>query len=294
MASRQTTFAAIGTTWSIAASGNISKTRWQHALKGIHERIERFDAAYSRFRSDSLVTKMSQKAGTYALSADAHALLTFYKQLYTLTDGAVTALIGQTIADAGYDATYSFKTKPLTRPPQWHDTLTFNKTSIEIKRPVLLDLGAAGKGYLVDCVASLLNQHDITDFWIDAGGDILQRSTVAKPMNVGLENPLDFSQAVAVASLLNKSLCASSGSRRAWGAYNHILNPHTLQSPQDILATWVVADDTMTADGLSTALFFTTPSALRGFTFSYAILHKDMELEYSKNFPATVFEMESV
>jgi thiamine biosynthesis lipoprotein len=59
---------------------------------------------------------------------------------------------------------------------------------------------------------------------------------------------------------------------------------------QDISAVWVSADDAMSADGLATALFFTTPDKLLPlFDFSYLILHSDATAERSANFPAELF-----
>ena len=287
---RKVAFEAIGTKWSIEVFEDIPRAKWSALIAQIHKRIEQFDQTYSRFRSDSLVTRMSQKAGRYELPADAFKLLAFYEQLYRLSDRQLTPLIGQVLADAGYDANYSFKSKPLKRPPAWKSVVEYDRKSIELKQPVLIDFGAAGKGYLVDIVASMMEGVGIKNFVINASGDILHRSDDSTPVKIGLENPLDTSEAIGIISLDNQSLCASAGSRRQWGKYSHILNPRTLESPKDTLATWVVASDTMSADGLATALFFTNPAILKKhFDFAYAILDKDMQLSYSKDLMIEVF-----
>ena len=48
--------------------------------------------------------------------------------------------------------------------------------------PIVLDVGAAGKGYLVDIIATLLEDHDIYDYTIDASGDIKQRVNILKQL----------------------------------------------------------------------------------------------------------------
>jgi len=175
---RQQSFEAIGTKWSVAVTAPISDSRWAELIEKIYERVKDFDERYSRFKKTSWVTALSAKPGTYRLPDDAFELLSFYKSLYQATSGRVTPMIGQTIADAGYDADYSFEAKPLSRPPDWDEAIDFSRQSIEIKKPVLLDFGAAGKGYLVDIIGSIVADSGIHDYVIDASGDILHRPLI--------------------------------------------------------------------------------------------------------------------
>jgi FAD:protein FMN transferase len=284
-------FEAIGTRWEIQIYQSIEQAQWKELLASIRGRIEAFDKAYSRFRNDSLITQMSTKAGKYALPADGYKMLTFYEQLYRATNGNVTPLIGQTISDAGYNAAYSFISKSPQKPPAWDDVIRYDKHTLTLSRPAMLDFGAAGKGYLVDIISSLIAKAGITSYLINAGGDILHYS--AHTSEIALENPFDTSEAIGIVQLGNQSLCASAGSKRKWSNFHHIIDPHTVQSPDKIAATWVIADDTMTADGVATALFFESPLALqKHFSFSYAILYADMSLEHSQDFPVKVFSME--
>jgi len=284
-------FDAIGTHWNISFARTGDVERNQGVTEQIQHAIAEFDEAFSRFRPDSLVTEIAQRTGTFAMPAHGFELLRFYEQLYTLTHGSVTPFIGQMMADAGYDATYSFQPKPLHEPPKWGDAISYDEHEIEVRQPVLLDFGAAGKGCLVDIIARLLQVAGSTDFTINAGGDIMHRSLTGETVTVGLENPFDTSEVIGTVELDNQSLCASAGSKRKWGNFHHIMNPATLRSVEDIQATWVIADDTMTADGLATALFFVSPSqVLQQFAFSYALLDKAGGLRYAKNFPAKFFE----
>lgn len=285
-------FDAIGTKWHITSAEELTKERLASLTQTIHHRIVQFDKHYSRFRRDSLVTKMSQRAGTYDLPTDGYALLQCYEQLYRASNGKVTPLIGQVIADLGYDAKYSFKIGKATPPPAWDDIIQYSEQHIILVKPALLDFGAAGKGYLIDIVSSLLAAAQLTDYMINAGGDILYKTAANNPLAVGLENPFDRTEIVGVVQLANQSICGSAGSRRAWGEYTHIIDPDKLATPQNVQASWVIADTAMLADGLATALFFTTPEKLsHSFRFSYAILRANMSLEYSRNFPVVVNEV---
>lgn len=285
------TFYAIGTQWDIHFSKELHASQTASLKKQLQARAEAFDSRYSRFRCDSLIAKLAQKAGTYNMPDDGLQLLRFYKRLYDATDGLVTPLIGQILSDAGYDAQYSFQPRQLTIPPTWDDVITFDATMLTMKRPALLDFGAAGKGYLVDILYKLLKQADVGDFTINASGDIRHSSAANEAITVGLQNPRNVSEVIGTVTVANQSLCASASNKRAWGALHHIMNPQTLKPVTRILATWTIADDTLTADGMATALFFTDPKQLAAsFRFAYAIMYDDMSFVHSNNFPITTFE----
>lgn len=166
-------FEAIGTTWWIALYGIPDGTDLRSVGLMIEHRIEQFDAIYSRFRDDSLVSLWARQAGDYPMPADARPLFDLYHRLYELTGGAVTPLIGQTLTDAGYDAEYTLQAiTELTPPPSWSEVLDYTHDTITIKQPALLDFGAAGKGYLVDIISELLESQGIAAFCVDAGGDL--------------------------------------------------------------------------------------------------------------------------
>ncbi len=287
-------FEAIGTSWSIEIFQPITATALKDLQVAIARRIDNFDRTYSRFRPDSLVTKISHSAGKYAFPPDGQRLFDIYESLYALTAGAITPLIGQTLSDAGYDTDYSLQTKKMTSPPSWQDAMSFNAPYLTTNRPILLDFGAAGKGYLVDLVSQLIKDQGYEYFCAEAGGDIYCNLAPESPLRIGLEDPANPNQAIGVVALSNGSICGSSGNRRTWGRFHHILDPFTLQSPQTLQAVWVTARDCLTADALATALYFIDPQKLQAeFDFEYALLEPDNHIESSPNFPAEFFIKES-
>ncbi|MDO8335887.1 MAG: FAD:protein FMN transferase [Candidatus Saccharibacteria bacterium] len=275
-------FEAIGTVWTISTPTEISKNIQQK----VTSKIRVFDKNYSRFRSDSLVTQISKKPDNYKLPQDAKPMLDFYKKLYDITDGLVTPLIGKTIEQAGYDANYSFQPGKLTSPPSWNQSVDYNFPNITIKKPVLLDFGAAGKGYLVDIVGEILRTSSINNFVINAGGDILVHG---KPQAVLLENPDDNSLILGSTVIQNAAFCGSGISKRNWGKYHHVIDPKKLISPTNIKSVWVQAESTMLADGLATALMFVDANKLRKyFGFEYAMIVGE-DIKLSQNFNAEFF-----
>jgi thiamine biosynthesis lipoprotein len=299
-------FEAIGTRWHIALYG---RARWPDELRSsITALIKEFDQNYSRFRPDSLVSRMARRAGRYRLPADAQPLFDLYRQLYAVTGGKVTPLIGQTLEQAGYGASYRLEPGALTTPPAWDEVLDYRFPYLTLRQPALLDVGAAGKGYLVDLVAGLLTSAAAAEvdglddgfdgFVIDAGGDLRHQASRKTDdfelLAVGLEKPDALDEVIGVARLHNQSLCGSAGNRRIWadGRFHHIIDPQSLASPRHLQAVWACADSTLLADGLTTALYFCPPERLlEHFSFSYAMLDGQGMLTASNDFPAEFYSL---
>lgn len=289
---RQLVFEAIGTHWIVDIFDDIDEVLTESLERAIHERIAEFDKNYSRFRRDGWIEQLATKAGTYEVPTDAETLLVLYENIYKMTDGAVTPLIGQVLIDAGYDAEYSLQPKPqLKKPPKWADVLDYNgDCELTMKQPAVLDFGAIGKGYLVDIIAELICSFGVASFIVDAGGDMRHKSETNERLRVGLEHPEDTALAIGIVELNNQSLCGSSGNRRKWGKYHHIINPRTLASPGNILAVWVLAKSTMLADAMTTCLFFVEPVVmLAEFDFDYLIMYADHTVGKSAGFTVELF-----
>lgn len=284
-------FQAIGTHWQIDIFDAIKKEKESELLSKILARISVFEKTYSRFLEDSTVGKISQSAGDYIFPDDSVKLFAEYRKMYDITGGLFTPLIGKVLVDAGYDKEYSLKQKTdLTKPPAWDDVMVFDFPKLTVKKPVRLDFGAAGKGYLIDLVGQVLEENNICSYCVDAGGDIFHKSLKNETLKVGLEHPDDKQKVIGVISICNQSLCGSAGNRRAWANFHHIINPQTLSSPRDILAIWALAKDTIAADILTSGLFFVSPDLLKkNYDFEYLILNADYSFQKSDDFQAEIF-----
>ncbi|MGW0039980.1 FAD:protein FMN transferase [Gordonia sp. NPDC003376] len=264
-------FEAIGTVWEITTDTPLSD-----AARGeVRAEIDRIDRVWSRFRDDSMVAEMWRTPGRYPVAASDGPLLDWYRRLYDITAGAVTPLVGATLADAGYDSRYSLTpAATIAAVPAWDDVIEWcpggaadAAGELVVRRPVLIDIGAAGKGFAVDRVAGIVARHSRGDHVVDAGGDMVI-STRDQPVRIALEHPGDPRKAIGVVELSGGALCASAPNRRAWADWHHIVDPRTGIPTREVLATWVFVDGVttdraMTADGLATALFFTPATSLR-------------------------------
>jgi thiamine biosynthesis lipoprotein len=262
------------------------------------ERVERFDAVWSRFRPDSVVAEIAaaENGGVFAFPAEAVTLFELFDRLSAATAGAVDPLVGRQLELLGYDSTYSLVPAPedirqraVQQRPDWAADVVREGATLVTRRPLVVDVGAAGKGLLVDLIAVLLEESGVAEFVIDASGDLRHRG--ASAVRIGLEHPLDPRSVIGVVELQNGSLCASATNRRAWGdGLHHVLDARTGEPVSGVLATWVLAADAATADGLATALFTTDPRRLRqSFRFSHVRLFADGRAERSARFPGELF-----
>ncbi|MBL8159705.1 FAD:protein FMN transferase [Candidatus Saccharibacteria bacterium] len=283
-------FEALGAPWHIDIYDELDPIAAEKLRGKMQARLELYEQQYSRFRDDSLVSGIARRAGEYRLDNAAQPLMQLYRRLYELSDGLVTPLIGRALEQAGYDAAYTLRPGDIHHPPDWDAVMRYDHPLLAVNEPVLLDFGAAGKGYAADLAADVLKDEGIRHFCINASGDLVAACPPDTTLTIGLEHPGDPEQVIGTATLSHGSLCGSAGNRRAWGEYTHILNPRSLQSPRHILATWVGAANGLLADGLATALFFMPVETLaQEFTFEYVIVNADMTAEVSADFPGTLF-----
>lgn len=279
------TFDAIGTGWQIDSREPLAADVQAEVLACVEE----FDRTWSRFRPDSVVSQMAERAGVWPISNEIEILFDWYDELFSATDAAVNPLIGNALAGLGYDADYTLQHSG--QPAAIPDWMLFDWADqrISTREPVLLDIGAAGKGLLVDLVQEVVGDHT-RQFSIDASGDIFHNDA---PIRVALEHPLNPTMAIGVAMLHDEmALCASAVNRRAWGdGLHHILDARTGRPTRDVIATWVVAPQScMRADGLATAYFFAGPEALLGgYPHEFVRMFADGRLESSPGFPGEVF-----
>lgn len=278
------TFDAIGTTWRIDAGVPLDE-----ALPAVRALIDRYDRTWSRFRDDSLVATMARTAGRHPMPPEAGSLLGFYRALHDATDGAVSPLVGRAMEHHGYDASYALR--PAGGPvdvPAWDDVLAPDGDALLVREPVLLDVGAAGKGQLVDLVAAVLTEHGIAKHVVDAGGDL--RATGPDVLRVGLEHPADPTQAIGVVELQDAAIAASAVNRRAWGDRHHVLDARSGEPTREVVAAWAIAPTAMEADGLATALFFASTGALsRAFAFEGLRVFADGRAERTPGLPGELF-----
>ena len=228
---------ALGTGIIISSSVPIS----QRVEKRIRAFVDEYESVLSRFRADSLVSRMARAeyGGDFEFPTWAEPLFVLYDEFYAATHGAFDACVGADLLALGYDNSVQFVPESAASasddsdswanyrralPVKWGDiSRDDGSTTLHANQPVQLDFGAAGKGYFVDLVTQIIKEElgdempADCDFLVNAGGDM--RVCFAREnseLKVALENPFDTTQAVGVVSIASGALCASSTARRRW------------------------------------------------------------------------------
>lgn len=276
-------FEAIGTHWEVESTETLTDAD----RTAVSAEVERFDREWSRFRPDSEVTRLGTSGGAFA-STDAGPMLDAYRALSAATDGAVNPLVADSLAALGYDAGYSLVPgAPVRAPSDWEQYVSWTRSEVVAEAPALLDVGALGKGRLVDLVLSALSGVP-GDLVVDAGGDIRVRGAGVR---IGLEHPYDPTKAIGVVEVRDGALCASAVNRRAWGSgLHHVLDARTGAPVQTWAATWALAPDAMTADAVATALFFPGgPEIAADWGVHWVRMSTDGRMQRSPGCPAELF-----
>src|SRR5690606_33484364 len=136
---------------------------------------------------------------------------------------------------------------PVPAPRDWTAEVQWSETELTLRRPALLDVGAVGKGRLVDLVLAALPNTPGTVV-VDAGGDVAVRGAAESgaPVRIGLEHPYDPTRVIGVVEVRDGALCGSAINRRAWGnGLHHVLDGRTGLPVRTWAATWALAPDAM-------------------------------------------------
>lgn len=148
----------------------------------------------------------------------------------------------------------------------------------------MLDCSAIAKGYGCDVVARLLQAHDINNFMIEIGGEVVTKGINEQrtPWRIGVVKPtedtLDTAHEVMdVLNVTDKAMATSGNYRNFYykngKRYAHTIDPHTGKPVQhSILSATVIADQCAIADAYATAFM------VMGIDEAKRVLEKHTEL----------------
>ena len=251
--------------------------------------IDAFDREWSRFRPDSLVAALAGGAGTVPSPSDAADMLNAFVALDHATQGAVSPLVGASVEARGCDASYTFVDHgAVPAPRDLQERLRWADGSLTLTEPAVIDVGALGKGRLVDRVLAVVAADTDGDLVVDASGDLAVRGA---PVRIGLEHPYDARRAIGVVEVTDAALCASATNRRAWGdGLHHVLDARTGEPVRTMAATWAIGADAMHADAIATALFFDGgPELAHDWGVEWVRMTTDGRVEWSPGSTAELF-----
>ncbi|MEO5759169.1 MAG: FAD:protein FMN transferase [Mesorhizobium sp.] len=117
-----------------------------------------------------------------------------------------------------------------------------------------LDPSGIVKGWAIRNAAGILQRAGVSDFFIEAGGDIQSCGKNASGLDwsVGIRNPFNADEIIKVVCPRGRGVATSGTYVRG----QHIYNPHGIGSPiQDIVSLTVIGADVLEADRFATAAF---------------------------------------
>jgi thiamine biosynthesis lipoprotein len=135
-----------------------------------------------------------------------------------------------------------------------------------LRRPGMrVHMGGIGKGFAVDRAAAMLRSHGITDFLVQAGGDLYAAGRRGdRPWRAAIRDPR--SEGNFAAMDLEDSTFSTSGDYERFfiedgRRYHHILDPDTGNPARGTRSVTIVAARAVIADALSTGVFVMGPAA---------------------------------
>lgn len=248
------TFQALGTKWWVEVFDEVDSKALEAAFGSLERFTREYEAKYSRFKSDSLISKLNQERKLENPDEACRTLLGYGKQLYLRTNTRFNMLTGHIQEARGYDASYSFTAhdpEKLT-PGNPITDLLISEDKIELMYGNV-DIGGYGKGYLIDELVKLLQgEFSLHYFLINGGGDMYATSKNGEPIEIYLEHPTEPGKYIQKTTLINKGFAASSPFKRIWNTenktYSHIITNANV--PQ--VASFVKADTARDADAFAT------------------------------------------
>jgi thiamine biosynthesis lipoprotein len=225
---------------------------WFHEIE---ERCTRFD------QRSELMELTSQIGAAVPVSSLLFESVQFALRLAEETAGAFDPTIGNEMENRGFNREY--RTGEIIRTAivgegqvSYRDVhLDPGHRTIQLQRPIILDLGAVVKGLAIDMAARELEP--FTDFSINAGGDLYLGgcNPEGTPWRVGIRHPRRDDAVIYELCASNQAVCTSGVYERG----RHILDPRTSAPAESVASATVIAPNAMLADALSTAAFVLGP-----------------------------------
>jgi len=203
-------------------------------------------------------------------------LLSFSKQAYEYTDGALNIALGPVLSIWHEYRMHGLRNPENAAIPSYTALLVAVKltdivdiiideqenTVFLTKYGMSLDVGAVGKGFAAERVVAALREQGVTSAVVEAGGDVLaiggSMAGGGRPWNVGVRHPRTGGIIDSV-NILDKAAVTSGDNNRFYivddVAYSHIIDPATLMPPTNFASVTIIHESMLTAQMLSTALF---------------------------------------
>jgi len=232
------------------------------ATRAIAE-VARIEAKYSRYRGDSMLSRINAQAGgaPVPIDAESHALLAYADACYRQSGGLFDPTSGVLRRAWRFDTARvpgETELAPLLRLIGW-EKVELAPESVRLTLPGMeLDFGGFGKEYAVDRAAQVLASEGLASAMVNLAGDvsILGPQPGGVPWQVGIRHPRREGALVA-------TLPVSSGAIATSGDYErfvevegvrhcHVLDPRSGRSARGLRSVTVHAPSCLVAGSATT------------------------------------------
>jgi FAD:protein FMN transferase len=262
----------MGTTYSIKfipQNKNIDKNK---IYTDIEQILTDINQSMSTYITDSELSLLNQsKDGEWQdISDDLYLVIEHANNVSLITNGAFDITVGPLVN------LWGFGPDPITRKIPDDSLLqaikqhtgykkikleTSTKQILKSDPAIYIDLSGIAKGYAVDKIASYLDKHNIQNYLVEIGGELLGKGHNAnhQAWQIGIEQAKSLERSVQRIINLNNIAMATSGDYRNYFEkesirYSHTIDPATGKPILHNLASvTVLAKSAMQADAMATA-----------------------------------------
>lgn len=245
------------------------------AFAAVFAEFDRLDGLLSVWRPGSDVLRLNAAAGRGAVPVheDTRRVLEAARQVSEWTDGAFDVTFGALADVWRFDHDQDDRVPTAAEIAARQPLVDYRQVRVDPgpgtaaigRAGMRVHLGGIGKGYAVDRAIALLRQAGLSDFLIQAGGDLYVAGRDGeRPWHLGIQDPRGPAEAVFATLDLTDATLSTSGDyerffERDGVRYHHILDPATGQPARGCRSVTIVSRTATVADGLSTGVFILGP-----------------------------------
>jgi thiamine biosynthesis lipoprotein len=234
-------------------------------------RMEILEQSWSRFRSDSELSRNNAQAGNgeLVISDDLRELAASMLDAATLTQNLFNPTMARVMDALGYSVDFNkiaVDTAATTSLPGISSPsgIHLQGNHLSLDSGIALDPGALGKGLAGDILCREFRAAGATGVMTNIGGDVVASGTPGPTgidstagWSIGVINELDRNEIIAMVNTDADSVAVatSTTARRVWGeGIHHVIDPRTgTVSTTDLVQATVVAEQGWVAEAFATA-----------------------------------------
>lgn len=238
------------------------------AIKAAFRELEQIESVMSLYRPESQICKLNRDGVLNDPHPHLLNVLHFARKVSAESSGAFDVTV-QPLWEMFYQA------KQRNRLPDdreisaaqakvdWRRVHTSRERVLLEGEGSAITLNGIAQGYAADCVKGVFTRAGIRHALIDCGEiNAVGRSEDEAPWQVGIQHPREEEAYLSVTELTGRCLATSGDYATHFGSpgdnvfrSNHLFDPETGRSPEQMASVSIAAPTAMEADALSTAIF---------------------------------------